>query len=112
MSEQPIKLENIWRNTDGTFKKGHPATSEGRPKGKTLKEYAKDYLMSLPDEQKTEYLASLPADIVWRMAEGNPKQDTDVGGQIKVINVTVPDPVAKAFNINATNSETNGSDTK
>lgn len=75
--KNPIKLENIWRNPDGTFKKGHPS-SGGRPLGKTLKEYAKDYLMSLPDEEKTEFLASLPADIVWRMAEGNPKQDTDL----------------------------------
>lgn len=76
--EEPNKLANIWRNTDGTFKKGHPQSSNGRPPGKTLKEYAKEYLMNLPDEQKTEYLASLPAEIVWKMAEGNPKNESDI----------------------------------
>lgn len=79
MEEQkPIKLDKIWRNPDGTFKKGHPKSSEGRPQGKTLKEYAREYLLNLPEEEKTEYLASLPPDLVWKMAEGNPKQDTDV----------------------------------
>jgi len=29
-----------------------------------LKEFARDYLMSLPDKEKIEYLASLPTDIV------------------------------------------------
>lgn len=83
MSEEPIKMDNIWRNEDGTFKKGHPQTSEGRPKGKTLKEYAREYLMNLPDEQKTEYLSSLPAEIVWKMAEGNPHNTEDIttGGE-------------------------------
>jgi len=81
MSENPNKLGKIWRNSDGTFKKGHPQSSDGRPKGKTLKEYAREYLESLPDEEKTEYLASLPADMVWRMAEGNPAQDMTSGGE-------------------------------
>ena len=76
--EEPIKLDKIWRNADGTFKKGHPASSDGRPKGKTLKEYAREYLMTLPDEEKTEYLSSLPGDIVWKMAEGNPANATDI----------------------------------
>ena len=34
--------------------------------------------MNLPDEEKTEYLATLPKEIVWKMAEGNPKQDTEI----------------------------------
>jgi hypothetical protein len=80
---EPNKLDKIWRNEDGTFKSGHPPTSEGRPKGKTLKEFAREYLMGLPDDEKVEYLASLPPDIVWKMAEGNPKQDTDVSAVIE-----------------------------
>ena len=81
---EPNKLDKIWRNEDGTFKKGHPQSSNGRPKGKTLKEYAKDYLEGLPDEEKTEYLASLPADIVWMMAEGRPQQDTKIDGNLDI----------------------------
>lgn len=60
------------------FKEGNNANPNGRPKGKTLKEFAREYLQSLPDERKIEYLATLPEDIVWKMAEGNPANATDL----------------------------------
>lgn len=65
------------------FGAGNNANPNGRPKGKTLKEFAREYLQSLPDERKIEYLATLPEDIVWKMAEGNPQQDSDItsGGE-------------------------------
>ena len=66
------------RKPDGTFGPGNNANPHGRPKGKTLKEFAREYLSSLPDEKKTEYLDQLPKDIVWKMAEGNPANATDV----------------------------------
>ncbi len=59
------------------FYKGQPG-GPGRPKGKTLKEFAREYLESLPDERKIEYLATLPEEIVWKMAEGNPDTKSDV----------------------------------
>ena len=43
--------------------------------------------MSLPDEEKVDYLASLPTEIVWKMAEGNPKQDTEVRGSLTISEV-------------------------
>lgn len=79
MSEEPIQTESK-RNPDGTFAPGNEG-GPGRPKGKTLKEFARDYLATLPDDQKTEYLKSLPKDIVWKMAEGNPAQDVTSGGE-------------------------------
>ena len=57
------------------WKKGVSANPKGRPKGKTLKEFAREYLESLPDDEKVDYLASLPTEMVWQMAEGKPKSD-------------------------------------
>jgi hypothetical protein len=39
--------------------------------------------MDMSDEEKEEFIKKVAPDMVWRMAEGNPKQDTDVtsGGE-------------------------------
>ena len=56
----------------------------GRPKGKTLKEFAREYLESLPDDRKIEYLATLSEEMVWQMAEGRPQQTVDGSLDVKV----------------------------
>jgi len=84
MSEEekkPIKLDENWRNPDGTLKPGHPDLGGGRPKGKTLKEFAREFLMSMTDEEKVNFLNSLSKDTVWKMAEGNPPQDINLGNE-------------------------------
>lgn len=60
------------------FQKGNNANPNGRPKGQSLKEFARIFLMSLPDEDKLDYLSTMPEDFVWKMAEGAPQTNTDI----------------------------------
>lgn len=63
------------------FTKGKSGNPGGMKKGtKSLKRFAREFLESLPEEEKIKYLASLPPEIVWRMAEGNPQNDLKLGG--------------------------------
>jgi len=79
------------------FGPGNNANPNGRPKGKTLKEFAREYLQSLPDDRKIEYLATLPEDVVWKMAEGNPtSEDTLLVGEL-------PQPILDAIPKNHSN---------
>jgi len=75
-NQEPDKQESS-RDESGRWKAGFSGNLKGRPVGKTLKEFAREYLTKLTDEEKDAWLASLPKEIVWRMAEGNPKQETE-----------------------------------
>lgn len=54
------------------FKKGN--TLGGRKKGKSLKEYSREYLSKMSDEERREYLNGLDRELIWKMSEGNPHQ--------------------------------------
>ena len=86
--EEPIKSETN-RQPNGTFGPGNNANPVGRPVGKTLKEYARDYYMLKTDEDKRAYIDWLEEKkpgFAWTMAEGNPHQssDTDVKGVLTI----------------------------
>ena len=65
------------RNKDGTFKEGTSGNPGGRPKN-SLKAYVRQRFENMSDEQKEKFLESIPNEIIWKMGEGNPKQDTSV----------------------------------
>lgn len=60
------------------WKKGQSGNLKGRPKGKTMKEWAKDYLSRMTDEERDEFMEGIPKEVVWKMSEGAPQTNTDV----------------------------------
>ena len=75
-SDNSTKTDKPW-----LFKKGQSGNPGERPPGKTLKQYTREMLAAMTDEERQKFLNGLSKDIVWQMAEGRPKQDTELAGK-------------------------------
>jgi len=78
-SSSPTEMENNGRTADGKFAKGSVHNPGGRPRN-TMKDYIARKFSNMTDEEKEAWLTEnrVSAEIIWRMGEGNPRQDTDV----------------------------------
>lgn len=63
------------------FKKGQSGNLRGRPKGQSMKEFAREFLSKMSDSERYKFLNALPRELVWRMAEGNPTEDVKLSDQ-------------------------------
>lgn len=57
------------------WKPGQSGNLKGRPPGKTLKEYTRERLANMPEEERLKFLNSIFPETAWRMAEGNPTNE-------------------------------------
>lgn len=82
---QEIKPDNQEsnRNSDGTFKQGVSGNPAGRPKGQSLKEFWRQRLANMTEEEKLDFSKEIARDMVWRMGEGQPKTDVELSGEVK-----------------------------
>lgn len=81
-SLEPVKAEPN-RQANGTFGPGNNANPNGRPKGQSLKEFWKQRLSLMTEEEKLQFSKDIGKELQWRMAEGNPAQTTDLNVELK-----------------------------
>ncbi len=96
MDELVIQEENKpLRDEKGRLLPGNTANPNGRPKGKSLKEYQAEKFRMMSDEDKELFLEDVSKEKRWAMAEGNPATDVDVTTKGLPIISLSPEIVAK-----------------
>jgi hypothetical protein len=80
-SKVPIQLQ------PHVYRKGQSGNPHGRPPGQSLKEYARNKFITMTDDEKEEFFNGIPKIELFKMAEGNPQNDTTSGGQPITLNI-------------------------
>lgn len=105
-SEQDEKQDKKQRGFDWLkayqWQKGQSGNPGGRPK-KTMKVFAREFLESMNEADRIAYFSHLDPMDVWKMAEGNPKQDTDITTDGKPIIMIAPQ-IANKNGLDTTNT--------
>ena len=89
------------------WKKGQSGNILGRPKGKTMKEYARQYLERMTDDERDEWLEGIPKEKIWELAEGKAKQDIEADVKTN-LTIEISEAVAKKHGIKQTDDTSQG----
>lgn len=93
--EKQAKIDRI---APWMWKKGQSGNPNGRPKGFSLKEWTRERIASMTDEERDAFLEGMPKEVVWKMSEGNPESKTDITTGGKPIEMTASTAaIAKEF---------------
>jgi hypothetical protein len=81
-------MSNKNPSPENRFKPGQSGNPSGRPKG-GLKDYDRKKFQEMSDKEKEAFLSKIPFETRYKMAEGNPANETDLttGGQPITVNI-------------------------